>query len=337
MSAAVPTAAAPPTASAPLLRVRDLRVLLSDAGEERPLVHRVSFDVNHNQTVALVGESGSGKSLTALAIMGLTPPGTRVRVSELRIADTDLGAMRERQLGEVRGRRIAMVFQNPMVALNPVLTVGRQFVQVLRRHEPGLSRHDARERAIELLMEVGISAPERRFTQYPFEMSGGMLQRAMIAIALAGKPELLIADEPTTALDTTLQAQIMELLRERQHEMGMALVLISHDLGVVAAHAEEVVVMYAGRVVERADVRTLFAHNAHPYTAALLKTVRDISSPTTRDLAPIPGTPPRLDRLPAGCPFAPRCAVVMDRCHVEDPALREVASGHLAACHRNEM
>jgi oligopeptide/dipeptide ABC transporter ATP-binding protein len=324
-------AAAP--AGEPLLTARELRVTRPRPDAEDVFVHGVSLTVRRRETVAVVGESGSGKSLTALALTKLTPPGFRVSAEVLRLDDTDLASLPESGLREVRGRRISMVFQNPMSALNPVIPVGRQIAQVLRRHE-GLRGRRARDRAVELLELVEVPDPARRVRQFPFEMSGGMLQRVMIAMALSGGPDLLIADEPTTALDTTLQAQIMELLQQRQRDLGMGLLLISHDLGLVASASDEVNVMYAGRVVEHADVRTLFRSPAHPYTRALLGTVRDIASVSQTDLAPIPGAPPRLEQLPPGCPFAARCPLAVSRCREELPELRRIQATQEAACHK---
>lgn len=314
-----------------LLTVRDLRVQRGEGAAA--VVRGISLSVKRRQTVALVGESGSGKSMTALALMRLTPPGFQVSAAQMRLGDTEITSLPESRLGAVRGKRLTMVFQNPMSALNPVIPVGLQITQVLRRHQ-GLRGRRARDRAVELLEQAEVSEPARRVRQYPFEMSGGMLQRVMIAIALSTGPELLIADEPTTALDATLQAQIMELLRQRQRELGMGLLLISHDLGLVAGAASEVNVIYAGRIVEHADVKTLYESPAHPYTRALLETVREISSDTQGDLSPIPGAPPSMAELPPGCPFAPRCLMAVDRCRTELPELRVIGPAQEAACHQ---
>jgi oligopeptide/dipeptide ABC transporter ATP-binding protein len=318
----VPAAGQPPADGEPLLTARELCVTRARPGADDVFVHGVSLTVRRRQTVAIVGESGSGKSLTALALTKLTPPGFGVTAEVLRLDDTDIASLPESGLSEIRGRRISMVFQNPMSALNPVIPVGRQITQVLSRHK-GLRGRRARDRAVELLNLVEVPDPARRVRQYPFEMSGGMLQRVMIAMALSCGPDLLIADEPTTALDTTLQAQIMELLRQRQRDLGMGLLLISHDLGLVASEADEVNVMYAGRVVEHADVKTLFEFPA-----------REIASVTQNDLAPIPGAPPRLEQPPPGCPFAPRCPMAVDRCRAELPELRRIRDSQQAACHR---
>ncbi|MBA3368774.1 MAG: ABC transporter ATP-binding protein [Geodermatophilaceae bacterium] len=321
-----------PASAQPLLEVRDLRVSFGEGESERVAVHGVSLTVREGETVALVGESGCGKSLTSLALLKLTPGGSSATADVLSLDGDDLTGLDEDQMSNIRGKRIAMVFQNPMSALNPVLTIGHQITEVLRRHM-GLRGKAARARAVEMLELVEMPDPASRVNQYPHQMSGGMRQRAMIAVALSAGPDLLIADEPTTALDVTLQAQVMDLLQRLQKELGMAVLLISHDLGVVAEVADEVNVMYAGRIVERADARTLFREPAHPYTRALLQTVRDLESADTVDLAPIPGAPPALGQVIPGCSFAPRCPLVFDRCHVESPPLRTVGPNHEAACH----
>ncbi len=316
-----------------VLEAQNLRVRIGTRNEARHLVRGVSLTLRRRRTLALVGESGSGKTLTGLAMMGLTPPGTAIEADRLRIGESDLSRLGEADFARVRGRRVAMVFQNPMVALNPVLRIGHQFAQVLTENL-GVSRAHARSRALELLESVRVADGARRLGQYPFEMSGGMLQRIMLALALSAEPDVLIADEPTTALDTTLQAQIMALLAERQEQVGMGVVLVSHDLGLVAGVADEVDVMYAGRVVERAPTRQIFSTPLHPYTQALLRTVREIASPTTSRLSPIPGSPPRLDLITPGCPFAPRCPFVVPECTTALPSLRVVEADHEAACHR---
>ncbi len=321
--------------NANLLEVRDLRVSFAAGDTERVAVDGVSLTVRKGQTIALVGESGSGKSLTSLALLRLTPFGSRVSASAVRFEGSDIATLNEGELCNIRGRRIAMVFQNPMSALNPVLTIGHQITEVLSRHL-GLRGRRAHDRCVELLKLVEMSDPVERLKQYPHQLSGGMRQRAMIAVALAADPDLLIADEPTTALDVTLQAQIMELLRRLQEELGMGLLLITHDLGVVAEAADEVNVMYAGKIVERADVRTLFHTPAHPYTRALLQTVLDLGSHATTELTPIPGAPPPLGQVPPGCSFAPRCPLVHDRCRQEEPMLRSIGPDQDAACHLAE-
>lgn len=317
---------------AALLEVRNLRVSFGSGAAERAAVRGVSLSVNRGETVALVGESGSGKSLTTLAILRLTPPGSHVSADTVRFDGTEISTLTEHELRDIRGRRIAMVFQDPMSSLNPVLTIGRQITQVLHRHL-GMRGGAARRRAVELLDLVEIPDPKRCASQYPHQLSGGMQQRAMISIALAAKPALLIADEPTTALDVTLQAQVMELLARLQSELGMSMLFISHDLSVVGGVAHRVNVMYAGRVVERADTHSLFHQPAHPYTQGLLRVVRDLESPSTVDLSPIPGHPPTIGPLPDGCPFAPRCPFAFDRCRAERPVIRPVHQEQAAACH----
>jgi peptide/nickel transport system ATP-binding protein len=316
----------------PLLSVQDLVVsFATDQGVIRA-VDGVSFDVPKGRTVGLVGESGSGKSVTSLAIMGLIPkPPGRVERGSVKLSGRELLGLAERSMREVRGRRIGMIFQEPMTSLNPVFTVGNQIMEAVGAHQR-VSKKAARARAIALLTRVGIPAPEERVDAYPHQLSGGMRQRVMIAIALAGEPELLIADEPTTALDVTIQAQILELLAELQRELGMSILLITHDLGVVAEHAHDVVVMYAGKVVERSPAAALFEAPLHPYTSGLLLSVP--SHPANRGrarLPTIPGTVPDLSQLPHGCRFQERCPHVIALCKQEEPALRG-PRGRAAAC-----
>ncbi len=319
----------------PLLEVDGLQVSFGSGRSERRAVDGVSLTVHAGRTVALVGESGSGKSLTALAVLKLAPPGAQISAGTLRFDNVDLATRGDEQMRAIRGRRIGMVFQNPMSSLNPVLTIGHQIIEVLKRHL-GLRGRAARDRAVELLKLVEMPDPVRRLRQYPHQLSGGMQQRAMIAMALAAGPDLLIADEPTTALDVTLQAQIMDLLARLQDELGMALVLISHDLGVVAETADEVNVMYAGKVVERGNARSIFHQAAHPYTRALLQTVLALHSVDDIDLHPIPGSPPSLGQISAGCSFAPRCPLAYERCTAEEPRLRTIGPNHEASCHLAE-
>jgi peptide/nickel transport system ATP-binding protein len=316
----------------PLLQVRDLVVsFATDQGVIRAL-DGVSFDVPKGKTVGLVGESGSGKSVSALAIMGLIPkPPGRVERGSIQLGGQELTRLGEKELRAIRGRRIGMIFQEPMTSLNPVFTAGDQIVEAVRAHR-SVTRRAARARAIELLSRVGIPAPEERVDAYPHQLSGGMRQRVMIAIALAGEPELLIADEPTTALDVTIQAQILDLLSSLQREMAMSVLLITHDLGVVAEHAHEVVVMYAGRVVERSPARALFGEPLHPYTRGLLLSVPSHPANAGRTRLPtIPGTVPDLALLPHGCRFQERCEYVHAACKLEEPALRG-PEGRRAAC-----
>ena len=318
------------------LRVRDLEVQLGSGAGRVVAVDRLSFHVDSGETLAIVGESGCGKSMTALGVLRLLPGASaRVRASEVKLGDTDLLALSEEELRRLRGDRIAMIFQEPMTSLNPVLTVERQIAETLRVHR-GLGRDAARARALELLQAVRIPDPERRLRQYPFELSGGMRQRVMIAAAVACNPDVLIADEPTTALDVTVQAQILEVLLDLKRQRGMALVLITHDLGVVAQTAQRVVVMYAGRKVEEAAVRDLFANPRHPYTRGLMRSMPRLGAsqePGQRGRLPeMAGTVPVLDRPSPGCAFAPRCALADARCRHEAPPEMPIGSGHVAAC-----
>jgi peptide/nickel transport system ATP-binding protein/oligopeptide transport system ATP-binding protein len=315
-------------AGQPLLRIRDLRIDFdTDAGPVR-VVRGVDLEIASGETVALVGESGCGKSVTALSIMRLTPG--RISADELGFQGRDLQRLPEPELRRVRGGQIGMIFQEPMTSLNPVFTIGRQIDEVLVLHQKRSARA-ARTETLELLDRVGIPSPERRVLQYPHELSGGMKQRVMIAMAIACRPQLLIADEPTTALDVTIQAQIIDLLRSLQREFGMAVLLITHDLGVVAHFAERVLVMYAGKIVEQGSVRDIFKRAAHPYTQALLGALPDPLS-SARRLEAIPGRVPSPSLLPPGCAFCARCKHAFAPCPSELPALFDVAAGHAAAC-----
>jgi peptide/nickel transport system ATP-binding protein len=312
------------------LEVRDLRVeFATDRGALRA-VDGVSFAVEPGRTLAIVGESGCGKSVTALAVMGLLPPNGRVTGS-MRLAGREIATLTPEEWRRRRGREMAMVFQEPMTSLNPAFTAGDQVAEALRLHQ-GLAPRAAFDRAVEMLARVRIPDAARRARQYPHQLSGGMRQRVMIAMALACRPRLLIADEPTTALDVTVQAQILALLGELRRETGTAVVLITHDLGVVADHADEVAVMYAGRVVERAAAAEIFAEPQHPYTVGLLGAAPRLDRAGER-LASIEGTVPDMLRPPPGCRFAPRCPFRVARC-AEDPPLLEVAPAHAAACWR---
>jgi peptide/nickel transport system ATP-binding protein len=315
-----------------LLSVRDLRVTFQrKGGRPTRAVDGVSFDVEAGSTLGLVGESGCGKSVTSLAILGLLPGrGTRVTGS-VRFEGRELLGLPERDIEGIRGRRIAMIFQDPMTSLNPVLTVGRQIGEVLERHF-GTDRRSARREVVDLLDAVGIPAADRRFDDYPHQLSGGMRQRVMIAMALACKPELLIADEPTTALDVTIQAQILDLLTGITAERGTALLLITHDLGVVAGTCETVSVMYSGRLVESAGRRELFAAPLHPYTNGLLASVPRLDVPRGQPLHPIEGSPRDVIPWSAGCAFAPRCPNRIDRCTAATPNLDERMANHLLRC-----
>jgi oligopeptide/dipeptide ABC transporter ATP-binding protein len=298
----------------------------------------VSFSLPRGGTVGLVGESGSGKSVTSLCILGLLPsPQGRVLGGEIRLNGVDLLPMKERELRAIRGARVAMIFQEPMTSLNPVYSVGAQISEAIRLHRP-LSRKDARARAIELLALVGIPDPAARVDAYPHQLSGGMRQRVMIAMALSCDPEVLIADEPTTALDVTIQAQILDLLSNLRKKLGMSVLLITHDMGVVAHHVDQVVVMYAGRVIESAPVAQLFAAPRHPYTRGLLRSIPPVGTSRPgadrpRRLPTIEGLVPSLHALPPGCRFEPRCDRREARCSTEEPALREIAPGRQVRCH----
>jgi peptide/nickel transport system ATP-binding protein len=320
-----------------LLEVRNLRTHFRtpDGGAVRA-VEDVSFDVDAGETLAIVGESGSGKSVTSLSIMRLLPPGAARNAGTIRFRDRDLLTLGEAEMRAVRGNEIGMIFQEPMTSLNPVLTIGYQIGETLRLHQH-LGRAAARERAIELLRLVDIPSPERRVDEYPHQLSGGMRQRAMIAMALACSPRLLIADEPTTALDVTIQAQVLDLMADLQRRTGTAIILITHDLGVVAEVADRVIVMYAGRTVEEARTADLFARPAHPYTRGLLGTVPRLGSSLAADaperLTEIPGQVPSLRQAIVGCAFAGRCAHAEERCRRAAPRLGRIADGHAVACH----
>jgi peptide/nickel transport system ATP-binding protein len=313
----------------PLLEVTDLRTVFATDDGEFAAVDGVSFTVDAGRTLAIVGESGCGKSVSSLSIMGLVQRPGRVAGS-VRFEGRELIGMGKLELQDLRGNGMAMIFQEPMSSLNPAFTVGQQIVEGLRRHK-GLDAAQAARRALQMLERVRIPAPQQRFHEYPHKLSGGMRQRAMIAMALACEPRLLIADEPTTALDVTIQAQILELMHVLQQESGTAVILITHDLGVVAEVADEVVVMYAGRVVERAPVQALFDEPQHPYTVGLLGSIPrlDIEQPR---LASIEGQVPDPLHRPPGCRFADRCPFADAQCRAAEPALRAVASGHLSAC-----
>jgi oligopeptide/dipeptide ABC transporter ATP-binding protein len=329
-AAAAPAAVAGPT-TAPLLSVEDLAIAFRGEAGEVPVVEALSFAIAPGRTLGLVGESGCGKSVTAMAIMRLLPqPPARILSGRIRFEGEDLLGLPERVMRQRRGDRIGMIFQEPMTSLNPTLSVGRQIAEVLRIHR-GAGAAEARRRTLEMLRLVGIGAPERRFAQYPHELSGGLRQRAMIAMALVCHPDQLIADEPTTALDVTIQAQILDLLKRLQRELGMAILLITHDLGVVAEFCDEVAVMYAGRIVERAASTALFARPRHPYTAGLLAATPRLAR--RGGLLPtIPGMVPPPGRRGAGCSFAERCPRALPRCPAERPSLAAVATGHESAC-----
>ena len=315
-----------------LLDVRDLQTYFYTAAGVVRAVDGVTYTVQPGETVALVGESGCGKSVSALSIMRLlSAPAGRIVGGQILFQGQDLLALDEESMRRIRGHQIAMIFQEPMTSLNPVLSVGRQLTEPLEIHLSMLPEQ-ARQRAVELLATVGIPDPEGRLRQFPHQFSGGMRQRLMIAMALACHPALVLADEPTTALDVTIQAQILELMRELSRERGIALVLITHNLGVVARYAHRVNVMYAGKMVEQGRAREVYANPRHPYTIGLLRSVPRLDVPHKARLHPIDGQPPDLAHLPRGCAFAPRCPYAIPRCRTELPPLMPVTPDHLSAC-----
>src|SRR4051812_25239868 len=323
--------------AAPLLEIDNLQTHFFTAGGVVRAVDGVSYEVRAGEVLGVVGESGCGKSVTALSIMRLIadPPG-RIVGGAVTLEGTDLLALDESKMREIRGNRISIIFQEPMTSLNPLMRIGDQITEAVRLHRK-MTSGQAWQQAVEMLRLVRIPEPERRASEYPHQLSGGMRQRAMIAMALACRPALLIADEPTTALDVTIQAQILALVLELQKELGMGLILITHDLGVVAQTAQRVIVMYAGRKVEEADVEALFANPRHPYTRGLMASIPAVPSAgmdSEARLVEIPGMVPSLTRLPAGCAFAPRCKLAIARCREEYPPLQAQGADHLAACWR---
>ncbi len=319
----------------PLLEVKGLHTEFRTGAGLVRAVDGISYTVEHGETVAIVGESGSGKSVGALSILRLIPnPPGRITAGEVLFDGRDLRGLPEVEMREIRGRDIGMVFQEPMTSLNPVLTIGRQITESLEQHQ-GVDRAAADRRAIELLEMVGIADPARRLRQYPHQLSGGMRQRVMIAVALACNPKLIIADEPTTALDVTIQAQILELMRTLARRFNVAQIIITHNLGVVARYASRVNVMYAGRIVEAGSADAIYHAPRHPYTMALLRSVPRLDQPRRARLDPVDGQPPDLTRLDGGCSFRPRCRFAVERCGREQPALDPVGSGHHAACFRS--
>jgi len=319
----------------PLLSVRDLAIGYQAARREVLLVRDVSFDVAPGEIVCLVGESGSGKTLTGRAVVGLLRHSGRLRVSgSVAFGGRELTTMPERELRRIRGREIGMIFQDPAAALDPVVRVGDQVAEAAVRLGSGRRRAE-RGRVIELMSQVGINDPEVRARQFPHEISGGMCQRVLIAIALAGDPGLLIADEPTTALDVTIQAQVLHLLSELRREKGLSVLLITHDMGVAAQMADRILVMYAGSLVEVAPTAEFFAHPGHPYSLGLVQAVPRVDAARARRLPAIPGTVPEPGDRPPGCPFHPRCPLRLDVCQTDEPALLPAGPG-LAACHRSD-
>ncbi len=324
--------------AAPVLDVRGLKTVFRTRGGEVHAVNSVSFHLNPGELLGVVGESGSGKSVTMMSLIGLLPsPPAEVREGEVLLSGRDILKISADELRDLRGAKVGFVFQDPMTSLNPVFTVGNQIMEPLIRHM-GMSKSQAERRAAELLALVGIPDAAKRLKAYPHQFSGGMRQRVMIAIALACDPDVLIADEPTTALDVTIQAQIIELVKELRRKLGMAIVWITHDLGVIAGIADRVMVMYAGQVVEQAPVAELFANPRHPYTRALLKTIPSLTGERESRLQVIEGQPPIMSGAPTACPFRARCAHAFDRCGTENPQRRAldrrpVGYGHDVACH----
>ncbi|MCC6622534.1 MAG: ABC transporter ATP-binding protein [Deltaproteobacteria bacterium] len=325
----------PPTVlrdTSPLLEVEDLVVQFKTDHGWVTAVDGISYTLRRSETLGIVGESGSGKSVTNLAVMRLLPtPPARIAGGRVRLRGEDLLAKSESQMRRLRGNTLAMIFQDPMTSLNPYLRIGSQLVEVVRLHQKK-GAAEARRLALDMLARVGIPDPGRRFDSHPHELSGGMRQRVMIAMMLLNRPEVLIADEPTTALDVTIQAQILDLLRDLQKELGMSVTLITHDLGVVAGMTDRVIVMYGGRIMEEAPAASLYALPSHPYTIGLLASIPRPDKAVER-LYSIPGRPPDLGQAPAGCAFAPRCQFVKDLCHQRVPELVDIGPGHRARCH----
>ena len=316
-----------------LLEVNDLHTsFFTDAGEVKA-VDGVSFRLDHGKVLGIVGESGSGKSVTAYSIMQILAPTGKIVSGSVKFDGQELVGADEKLLRSVRGNRISIIFQDPMTSLNPTYTIGRQLMEAILLHTDR-NRHQARERAVEMLKLVNVNEPEKRMKQYPFELSGGMRQRVMIAMALACEPDILIADEPTTALDVTIQAQIMELIVRLNEQLNMGVMLITHDLAVVAQTCSRVIVMYLGQIVEEADVLTLFDHPCHPYTEGLMRSIPRMEGDRTKPLYMIPGTVPLLSQIPTGCRFAPRCAYATERCRQETPQLTPVSDKQSVRCFR---
>jgi len=317
-----------------LLEVKNLTTQFFTTAGIVQAVDNVSFDIDEGETVAVVGESGCGKSVSALSILRLIPwPPGKIVSGSIHFAGQDLLALSDDEIRTIRGREISMVFQEPMTSLNPVLSIGLQLTETMEHHL-GISNNEAHQKAVELLGMVGISEPERRLSQYPHHLSGGMRQRVMIALALSCEPKLIIADEPTTALDVTIQAQILELMKDLTKQMGVALIVITHNLGVVARYADRVNVMYAGKLVEMGQAREIYHDPHHPYTLGLLASVPRMDQPRGTRLIPIDGQPPDLTLLDSGCAFRPRCRFAVDQCAIEIPPLQTVDHEHASACWR---
>ena len=321
---------------ATLLEVKDLKTHFFTSDGVVKAVDGVSYDLEEGETLGLVGESGCGKSVSALSVMRLIPdPPGRIVDGEILVDGADILKVQMDDMREIRGAKIAMVFQEPMTSLNPVLTVERQLTETLQLHM-GMSKLESQRESVNLLTRVGIPDPEERIKQYPHQFSGGMRQRVMIAMALSCNPRLIIADEPTTALDVTIQAQILDLMKSLTTEFGVALIIITHNLGVVARYADRVNIMYAGKVIERGNAREIYSNPRHPYTVGLLRSVPRLDLPRRAKLDPIEGQPPDLINLPPGCSFRDRCRWAIDKCATDSPELMESSEGHLSACWRSE-
>ena len=321
---------------ATLLEVKDLKTHFFTMDGVVKAVDGVSYDLEEGETLGLVGESGCGKSVSALSVMRLIPnPPGQIVGGEILLDGEDILKIDMDDMREIRGAKIAMVFQEPMTSLNPVLTVERQLTETLQLHM-GMNKQEAQQEGVNLLTRVGIPDPESRIKQYPHQFSGGMRQRVMIAMALSCNPRLIIADEPTTALDVTIQAQILDLMKSLTSEFGVALIVITHNLGVVARYADRVNIMYAGKVIERGDAREIYSNPRHPYTVGLLRSVPRLDLPRRAKLDPIEGQPPDLINLPQGCSFRERCVWAIDKCATDSPELMESSEGHLSACWRAE-
>src|SRR6185312_14976976 len=316
---------------APVLDIQDLSTHIKLTSSVVQAVGNVDLHVDAGETLGIVGESGCGKSMTGLSIMGLLPPGGSIVGGSVKLNDRELVGLKAEEMRRVRGNEIAMIFQDPLTSLDPTKTIGYQVGEPVRLHR-GASKAEALDRTVEVLALVGLPRPKERLSDYPHQLSGGLRQRVMIAMALACEPKLLIADEPTTALDVTIQAQILALLRDLKDRLGMAMLLITHDMGVIAGHADRVQVMYAGRMVEATETQNLFAHMRHPYTRALLASIPRLSQDGTQRLLSIGGLPPDLAKPPPGCRFAPRCSRVTDKCRDREPPLTGESSEHLFSC-----
>ncbi|MGE6210611.1 ABC transporter ATP-binding protein [Comamonas aquatica] len=320
----------------PLVQIEDLNIQFTGGKKPVQAVSGVSLSVRPGEAVALIGESGSGKSVTLRTLLRLHPERKTSMKGKVQVAGHDVLALRERELPGFRGKTCAMIFQDPLLALDPVYPVGAQIVEAIRRHEPQTSKAEAEARALQLFERVSIPSPAQRLKAYPHEMSGGMRQRAMIALALACNPQVLLADEPTTALDATVQIQILLLLRELQRDLGLGIIFVTHDIGAAVEVADRIAVMYAGRIVEEGTAEQLIRHPRHPYTMALLQSRSHGAMERGQPLQTIPGAPPDLTAIPPGCAFAPRCRWATDACLQDVPAAREIALGHLARCVRTD-